>query len=103
MPWATPAAVPGLRLAGGICTAAAGWVYAALQPGLLVGLLGYWRTFRLHQLGVKCCGYDIPPGTCGKGLSLAHMGPVIISGGARLGDYCRLHVGVNMGTVTPSW
>lgn len=62
--------------------------------GRLMGLFFRWRLFRL---GVRC-GFSIPLNTCGKGLNIAHIGPIIINGGARLGDYCRLHVCVSIGT-----
>ncbi len=52
--------------------------------------------YRRFRLGIKC-GFTIPLNTCGKGLCLAHIGPVIISNYAKLGDYCRIHVGVNIG------
>lgn len=50
-----------------------------------------WRLFKLGLL----CGFTINLNSCGKGLSLAHTGPVIING--KLGEYCRVHVGVNIG------
>lgn len=43
------------------------------------------------------CGFTIPSNTCGKGLTLAHFGTVIISSKAHLGDYCRIHACVNIG------
>lgn len=43
-------------------------------------------------------GIQIPINVCGKGLSIAHSGPIIVNGNARIGDYCRIHVGVNIGT-----
>jgi serine O-acetyltransferase len=56
----------------------------------------YYR-YRLARLG-KICGFSIPLNVCGKGLNIAHIGPVIINGHAKIGDYCRIHVGVNIGT-----
>lgn len=35
---------------------------------------------------------------CGKGLSIAHIGTIVINGSASLGDFCRLHTCVNIGT-----
>jgi serine O-acetyltransferase len=43
-------------------------------------------------------GYQIPAGTCGKGLTLYHWGSIIVNGRARLGDYCRLYPGVIIGS-----
>lgn len=42
-------------------------------------------------------GFDIPPNTCGKGLVIHHHGCIVINGNARLGDYCVLQQGVNIG------
>lgn len=39
----------------------------------------------------------IPPNTCGKGLSIAHVGPIIINTHAKIGLNVRLHVGTNIG------
>ncbi len=71
--------------------------YLNCRKDVLGRALGLWHRFCLHQLGVKC-GYEIPLNACGKGLSLAHIGSVIINGGAKLGEYCRIHAGVNIGT-----
>ncbi len=43
------------------------------------------------------CGFDIPINTTGKGLCLAHIGPVIISKYAIIGENCKIHAGVNIG------
>ena len=51
-----------------------------------------------HRMFGNKCGYSIPLNTCGKGLNLAHVGTVIINANAHIGDYCRIHAGVNIGT-----
>ncbi len=61
--------------------------------GRVAYLFYRWRRFRL---GIKT-GFSIPLNTCSKGLCLAHIGPVIISNYAQIGEYCRIHVGVNIG------
>lgn len=43
-------------------------------------------------------GFEIPLNCFGKGLSIAHIGPIIINGNVKIGDNCRIHVGVNIGT-----
>lgn len=55
----------------------------------------WWRLQR-HRLGIKC-GFSIPLNVVDKGLCLAHIGPVIISPYAKIGAFCRIHVGVNIG------
>ena len=42
-------------------------------------------------------GYQIEPGTCGKGLTIWHWGPIIVNGNARLGNNCTLYPGVLIG------
>lgn len=54
-----------------------------------------WRIIK-HHLGVKC-GFSIPNNVIGPGLCLAHIGPIIISPYAKIGENCRIHVGVNIG------
>ena len=54
--------------------------------------------FQLKILGILC-GYELPLNCIGKGLSIAHKGPIIVNGGATIGENCRIQVGVNIGTV----
>lgn len=56
---------------------------------------GVYR-IRRYRLGVQC-GFSIPLNTCGKGLCIAHIGPIIVSEKAAIGEYCKIHVGVNIG------
>ena len=56
----------------------------------------YWR-FR-HRLLEVICGFEIPINVFGKGLSIAHQGNIIVNPYARIGENCRIHVGVNIGT-----
>lgn len=58
-------------------------------------MLIYYK-FIFHKMSVKL-GYYIKPNTCSKGLSIAHIGPVIINDYAHIGENCRIHVGVNIG------
>lgn len=55
----------------------------------------FWR-WQKWRLGIKC-GFTIPNNVVGKGLSIVHIGTVVISRYAKLGDGCRIHVGVNIG------
>lgn len=55
----------------------------------------FWRIMK-HHLAIKT-GFTIPLNTCGGGLALAHIGPIIISEYAKVGFNCRIHVGVNIG------
>lgn len=46
----------------------------------------------------RTLNFSIPVNVCDKGLSLAHVGPVIINDRAKIGKNCRIHVGVNIGS-----
>lgn len=69
------------------------YVYNCHFPGLVVEFHRY-RFLRISQK----MGYSIPINTCGPGLSIAHRGTIAINGGAKLGENCRVHVCVNIGT-----
>lgn len=65
------------------------------------GLLGklrykYW-SIRFHRQSVRC-GFDIPPNVFGPGLSIAHRGTIVVHPDARIGQNCRIHVDVVIGT-----
>ncbi len=71
------------------------WLNCRRGPvGRLVALFYRWRFFRL---GIKC-GFEFPLNSCGKGLSIAHVGPILLNGSAKLGEYCRIHLFVSVAT-----
>ena len=51
-----------------------------------------------HRIMGNKCGDTSPLNTCGKGLNLAHLGTIIINSNAKIGEYCRIHADVNIGT-----
>ena len=59
----------------------------------------YWA-WRLRRLSYKT-GFQIPPNTCGKGLTIWHWGPIIINPRTRIGENCTLYPGVLIGHKTP--
>ena len=54
--------------------------------------------YKLHYMnyGYKL-GYSIPENVFGKGLAIVHVGTIVVNSKSRVGDYCRIHVGVNIG------
>lgn len=52
--------------------------------------------YRRAKLGAML-GFSIPTNVVDKGLALVHIGPVVISDHAKIGQNCRIHVGVNVG------
>lgn len=55
----------------------------------------YWLR-RLRELSYKT-GFQIPPNTCGKGLTIWHWGGVIINPATHIGDNCTIYPGVLIG------
>lgn len=58
--------------------------------------LGKLSKLCLHRMQCRY-GLHIPANTCDVGLSIAHLGPIIINSNARIGKNARIHVGVNIG------
>lgn len=63
-------------------------------------LLKIYYLYKLRKISY-ITGFQIPPFTCGKGLTIYHMGSIIINGKARLGDNCTLYPGVLIGWKGP--
>lgn len=64
----------------------------------ILGKIAYaYHKYRKYQLGLKC-NFAIHENTVGKGLAIAHVGPIITNQNVRIGENCRIHVGVNIGT-----
>lgn len=61
-------------------------------------LLKAYYHYRWHSMGVKL-GFSVPPNVFGKGLSIAHYGLLTVNGNARVGNFCRIQEGVNIGAV----
>ena len=51
----------------------------------------------LHSRHSAKLGIDIPPNTCGKGLSIAHASCIFINDAAEIGENLRIHEGVTVG------
>lgn len=49
-----------------------------------------------HRLGIKL-GFYIPPNVFGPGLRINHFGNIVVNGAARIGMWCDIHQGVNIG------
>lgn len=54
------------------------------------------KIFYLLALKHKQCKYGvhIPVNVFAKGLSIAHLGTIVVNGDAKVGSDCRIHVGV---------
>lgn len=70
--------------------------YYGNSGGFLNKLFGAYYRYKKFKLGLLC-GFAIPPNTVGKGLCIAHVGSIIINSNAKIGEFCKIHVGVNIG------
>jgi serine O-acetyltransferase len=59
--------------------------------------LVFLMQYRLSRYGFKL-GFEIPVNSFGAGLSIAHHGMITVNGHVRVGENCRLHNGVTIGT-----
>lgn len=53
-----------------------------------------------HEFLCNKYGWTIPINVIDKGLAIVHVGTIVISSKAKIGEYCRIHVDVNIGS---SW
>jgi serine O-acetyltransferase len=53
--------------------------------------------FKFHYYSLLL-GFSIGINTFGPGLSIAHIGTIIVHGNSRIGENCRIHACVNIGT-----
>ncbi|MGI2110936.1 serine O-acetyltransferase [Shewanella frigidimarina] len=59
-------------------------------------LLGSYYRYRKHKLGILL-GFDIGDNVFGPGLRINHYGNIVVSPLARVGMWCDIHQGVNIG------
>ena len=64
-----------------------------------LGRISYLRPwYTLGKLSVKL-GFTIPPNVFGPGLSIAHRGTIVVHPDSKVGENCRIHQGVTIGSV----
>ena len=51
----------------------------------------------IHYLRGIRLGFDIPTNVFDYGLRINHYGYLVVNGGARIGKFCDIHQGVNIG------
>lgn len=57
--------------------------------------LAYWK-WRHDRLGLQL-GFSVPCNVFGYGLRINHYGLLVVNAGARIGNFCDIHQGVNIG------
>lgn len=58
-------------------------------------MLIIWKLIH-HLLGIRL-GFEIPINVFGYGLRINHYGCLVVNGNARIGKFCDIHQGVNIG------
>lgn len=67
--------------------------YVNVKPNSPLAL--YYR-FRFRLLSIRL-GFSIPFNVIGPGLKINHIGPIVLNGRCRVGKWCDIHQGVNIG------
>ncbi|MBA4283794.1 MAG: serine acetyltransferase [Candidatus Puniceispirillum sp.] len=73
--------------------------YYNKKRGLFRTLYFYYKYVKL-KLGLKL-GFDIPEGVFGAGLRINHFGNITVNGKCKIGRWCDIHQGVNIGASNP--
>lgn len=66
------------------------------KDGIFNKVMLYWWRYWHHRLGLRL-GFTIPINTFDGGLRINHYGLIIVNENARIGKYCDIHQGVNIG------
>lgn len=70
--------------------------YCNSDKKIIKKILGNIYKIRAYKYGAKC-GYSVPINVFGPGLFLAHIGTIVINGGAKFGSNARIQACVNVG------
>ena len=70
------------------------------RGGVLHKIAGTYCKSIWNILGLMC-GFSIGLNCFEKGLSISHIGTIVVNHEAKIGENCRLHVCVNIGTGSP--
>jgi len=60
-------------------------------------IIYYLLVIKYHRMSVLL-GFSIPINVFGPGLSIAHVGTIVVNGSARIGSNCRIHVCTSIAT-----
>lgn len=70
--------------------------YKNCKNGFFAFIMKCWLEYRRKKLGNRL-GFSIPCNVFGPGLSIAHVGTIVVNSKAKVGANCRIHVCVNIG------
>lgn len=66
------------------------------EKSLVYGIFALLYRIKHHRLGVRL-GFDIPINVFGPGLRINHWGLIVVNPKAKIGKFCDIHQGVNIG------
>lgn len=66
------------------------------KKGIVSSFVKAWLEYRRKRLGNRL-GFSIPCNVFGAGLSIAHVGTIVVNPKAKIGKNCRIHICVNIG------
>ena len=67
------------------------------QRSIFLNLLYILYSYKFYKLSTKL-NFTIPINAFGPGLSIAHIGTIVVNGNARIGANCRIHVCTSIAT-----
>ncbi len=70
--------------------------YNNCKTGFFARLVKLWLEYTRKKLGNRL-GFSIPCNVFGPGLSIAHVGTIVVNHQAKIGKNCRIHICVNIG------
>ena len=70
--------------------------YNNCTKGAVSSVVKFWLEYRRKRLGNRL-GFSIPCNVFGPGLSIAHIGTIVVNAKVKVGANCRIHVCVNIG------
>ncbi len=70
--------------------------YINCKKGVFGKLIGKLIRMR-HILLCNKYGWVIPENVFGKGLCIVHVGTIVVTGDAKIGEHCRIHACTNIG------
>lgn len=73
-----------------------------LNTNLLFGALGKFFYRCLYTFYSHKCECGIVPNVAGPGLSIAHVGRIIVNSNSKIGNNCRIQTGVTLGATNGS-
>lgn len=71
--------------------------YTNVKKGPVYKLYTLFLAVRFRKLSAKL-GFSIPINVCGPGLNIAHIGTIVINKNSKIGENCRIHACVNIGS-----